>query len=188
VSDEQLLLDSSTKDSPCTTTLQFFVRDQRVHAVVYMRSNDVIWGLPYDVFVFSVLQEMLACDLGCEVGTYTHIAGSLHLYERHFELANRILQSPVSSSIEMPHMRSTSQIAKFLTAEHLMRTGEGLPAQERRVFDEFWGELVAVLAWFASELLPRPKRESPNEPAFSRRPPARFRWDSSAKRFGMSSR
>ena len=50
-------------DLPCTRTIQFLLRSGHVDAVVYMRSNDAIWGLPYDIFLFTMLQEMLAVEL-----------------------------------------------------------------------------------------------------------------------------
>ena len=48
-----------------------------------MRSNDVWMGFPYDVFQFTCMQILMSMELGVEIGTYTHIAGSLHLYERN---------------------------------------------------------------------------------------------------------
>ena len=53
----------------------------------YMRSNDLWMGFPNDVFQFTCMQIYLAMRLGLDLGTYTHIAGSLHLYERDFEKA-----------------------------------------------------------------------------------------------------
>ena len=50
----------------------------------YMRSNDLWMGFPYDVFQFTCLQTLLAMELDVELGTYTHVAGSLHLYERDY--------------------------------------------------------------------------------------------------------
>ena len=47
-----------------------------------MRSNDIWTGFPYDVFSFTAFQTMLAFKLNVGIGEYTHIAGSLHLYER----------------------------------------------------------------------------------------------------------
>jgi len=35
---------------PCTTTMQFHLRDGRLHLSVTLRSNDAYWGLPHDVF------------------------------------------------------------------------------------------------------------------------------------------
>lgn len=74
---------AKTKDLPCTVCLQYFIRDGKLHATTYMRSNDIWLGFPYDVFTFTSLQMMLAMSLGVGVGTYTHIAGSLHLYTRN---------------------------------------------------------------------------------------------------------
>lgn len=74
-----------TKDVPCTVSLQYFVRDNALHSVTYMRSNDIWMGFPYDAFSFACFQIIMAFKLGVDVGTYTHIAGSLHLYKRDYE-------------------------------------------------------------------------------------------------------
>ena len=74
-----------TKDLNCTCTLQFFIREGKLHMTTYMRSNDVWMGLPYDMFAFTCLQMLMAMELDVGIGTYTHIAGSLHLYQRDFE-------------------------------------------------------------------------------------------------------
>lgn len=71
-----------TKDMNCTIALQFFVRDDKMHLTAYMRSNDIWLGFPYDIFNFTAMQILLAMKLDLEIGTYTHIAGSLHLYEK----------------------------------------------------------------------------------------------------------
>lgn len=72
-----------TKDTPCTLTLQFFIRGGKLHMIVNMRSNDIWLGFPYDAFTFTCLQQLMAMELGIPVGVYTHIAGSLHLYEKN---------------------------------------------------------------------------------------------------------
>lgn len=71
------------KDTPCTICLQFLIRDNKLHLTVYMRSNDIWTGFPYDVFIFTNYQILMAMELGVDIGEYTHIAGSLHLYERN---------------------------------------------------------------------------------------------------------
>lgn len=71
-----------TKDLNCTVSLQFFIRDSKLHMTTYMRSNDIWMGFPYDVFNFTCIQIRMAMELGVEIGEYTHIAGSLHLYKR----------------------------------------------------------------------------------------------------------
>ena len=66
---------------PCTCVLQYFVRSDSVDAITYMRSNDAYKGLPHDIFAFTMIQELIARSLGIDVGTYTHMVGSLHLYQ-----------------------------------------------------------------------------------------------------------
>lgn len=72
-----------TKDTPCTVGLQFQIREDKLYLTTYMRSNDIWLGFPFDVFAFTFLQVKMAMELRCGLGTYTHIAGSLHLYERN---------------------------------------------------------------------------------------------------------
>lgn len=78
------LIDNPTKDLNCTVCLQLFIREGKLYMTTYMRSNDLWMGFPYDVFQFTCLQILLAMELDVELGTYTHIAGSLHLYERDY--------------------------------------------------------------------------------------------------------
>lgn len=76
---------TESKDVPCTTTLHFFAEpcgdEIQLSMAVYMRSNDLNWGLPYDVPAFSSILCVLASCLGVHVGRYNHFAGSLHYYE-----------------------------------------------------------------------------------------------------------
>lgn len=74
-----------TKDLNCTVCLQFFIRDGKLCMTTYMRSNDLWMGFPNDVFQFTCMQVYLAMRLNVGLGTYTHIAGSLHLYERDYQ-------------------------------------------------------------------------------------------------------
>lgn len=81
------LLKYPTKDVNCTVCLQFFIREGKLYLTVYMRSNDLWMGFPNDVFQFTAIQIYLAMRLGVQLGSYTHIAGSLHLYERDYKTA-----------------------------------------------------------------------------------------------------
>jgi len=78
-------------DVPCTLSLQYFIREQKLHCVASMRSSDLILGIAYDIPAFTFFQEMLALELGVELGTYTHISNSLHIYENKFKLVETIL-------------------------------------------------------------------------------------------------
>lgn len=78
------------RDYPCTVLHQFRIRDGRLNMSVYMRSNDAWLGLGYDGFQFTRVQIALASVLGVEVGTYAHHAGSLHLYEQHYDAVDKL--------------------------------------------------------------------------------------------------
>ena len=78
------LMNHPSKDVNCTVCLQFFIREDKLYCTTYMRSNDLWMGFPNDVFQFTAIQVWLAMRLGTKLGYYTHIAGSLHLYERDY--------------------------------------------------------------------------------------------------------
>lgn len=75
--------DIASKDVNCTVCLQFFIRDGKLYMTTYMRSNDIWLGFPFDVFQFTAMQVLMSMKLGVGLGTYTHVAGSLHLYKRN---------------------------------------------------------------------------------------------------------
>ena len=80
-------LEQPTKDLNCTVCLQFLIRENKLYCTTYMRSNDLWLGFPYDIFQFTCIQVRMAMELGLEIGSYTHIAGSLHMYKRDFDKA-----------------------------------------------------------------------------------------------------
>lgn len=74
-----------TKDVPCTVMLHFMRRPlEKLNLTVYMRSNDVWLGLPYDVHNFTCIQILVAQYLDLGIGQYVHIDGSLHAYDVDF--------------------------------------------------------------------------------------------------------
>jgi thymidylate synthase len=58
-------------DKPCTCTIQFAVRNAQLFMHTHMRSNDAFFGLPHDIFAFTMLQEIAARELGFGLGRYT---------------------------------------------------------------------------------------------------------------------
>ena len=74
-------LDGPTSDLPCTLTIQFLVRRERLNAIVSMRSWDLCRGLPYDLMMFSGLLESIGRCLGIATGNIIVQAGSTHVYE-----------------------------------------------------------------------------------------------------------
>jgi thymidylate synthase len=80
-----------TKDFPCTMNIQAFIRDDKLHWVVGMRSNDIFLGLRNDAYCFTEMQKKMAAELSVGVGEYIHNAGSMHLYEKNFDKVQNLL-------------------------------------------------------------------------------------------------
>lgn len=76
-------------DTPCTMCIGFDIKNNKLDMTVVMRSNDLIYGFCNDQYCFSMLQEYVANELNIEVGTYTHIAHDMHIYERHFNMKDK---------------------------------------------------------------------------------------------------
>jgi thymidylate synthase len=66
---------------PCLSFCNILVRNGRLNMVVHTRSEDLTWGFPYDTYFFQTYQMILAGLTGFDIGTYTHLVTSLHLYK-----------------------------------------------------------------------------------------------------------
>lgn len=140
------------KEIPCTTTLQFHLRDDGLHLSVTMRSNDAYWGLPHDVFCFTMIQELLAKRIGVELGTYMHYAGSMHVYDRFYKEMKSYLVEGYQRPAPMPAMPSGDNFAivpDILRAEDKIRHGEPLGNSLSEV--PYWRDIVRLIeAYWAS--------------------------------------
>jgi thymidylate synthase len=84
-------LNMASLDIPCNDTIQFLERDGRLDMHVFARSNDVWWGWSgINTFAWSVLLEAMAQWTSTQPGHLVTFAGSWHLYERHWTVAERI--------------------------------------------------------------------------------------------------
>ena len=97
------------KDVPCTLSEIFHIRNNKLNATTTMRSNDLVSGFVHDIpsftlfqwLVYRILKMYVYPDL--ELGTYTHIVYSLHLYEKDFDLTRRrLLAGFTPSSFPLP--------------------------------------------------------------------------------------
>jgi thymidylate synthase len=116
------------KDLPCTLSLCFFVRNDKLHLIATMRSNDAWLGLPYDVFCFTTLQRIIAAELKLKVGKYIHQAGSEHIYARNQEKVDLILREdcplyphPVGWNITEHRFSLKENIERALVIEKELR-------------------------------------------------------------------
>lgn len=88
----------SAKDIPCTLSMQFFIRNDKLIMVATMRSHDIVLGYTYDVFTFSMVANAVRLllkerGINLELGNLFVTAGSMHIYETHYDKVDEWVNS-----------------------------------------------------------------------------------------------
>ena len=136
----------SAVDVSCITSIQFLLRDDRLDCITTMRSCDVIWGLCYDVYFCTMLQELMASRLGTEVGWYQHAAGSLHLYEHMMPMATEIVaEGLIARADPMPPLTMPESVPAFLAAEAALRERRPEATAKLQALPPYWRMLASPL-------------------------------------------
>ncbi|MBL9144110.1 MAG: thymidylate synthase [Verrucomicrobiaceae bacterium] len=144
------LLECRKKEIPCTCTLQFLVRKDRLHMFTSMRSNDAYFGLQHDVFAFTMMQELVARAIGIELGSYHHFVGSLHLYDRDFQAAGKFMDEGWQANLPMPAMPNGDQwenVEKLISVEKRIRLSKKAIWCETKL-PGYWDDLARLLYAF----------------------------------------
>jgi thymidylate synthase len=144
--------DISHKEVPCTCTLQFLLREDRLEVLAHMRSNDAFIGLPGDFFSFTMIQELVARALGVEVGRYKHFVGSLHLYDKHHQKARNFIDEGWQMKASMPLMPPGDQrqsLEHLIVLEKGIRLGQDpeIPAS----LSDYWKDLAYLLKIYRAD-------------------------------------
>lgn len=136
---------------PCTCYLQFILRQKRLALIVNMRSNDILKGLPHDIFCFTMIQEIVANRLNCELGDYIHFVGSLHMYisdeEKIKQYIDEGYQKRMSMST-MPHSSISEDIKLFLDMEQKIRTTTA-EIEDITTKVDYWKDLCLSLLFYS---------------------------------------
>lgn len=148
---------TKTKDNCCTMYMQFFIRNNVLIGKSFMRSNDIWFGLPYDIFFFTLLLNRMRfllnktfANIGeakIEATEYYHEAGSLHLYERNADAAFDILYHSVkteSPSIDWTE-ETEEELPLFLYLEEQKRSRNLSLLNERLFSSPLWRLCVLAL-------------------------------------------
>lgn len=82
--------ENGKNDFICTNAHTYYIRENKLHVVVQMRSNDLIFGYRNDYawskYVLESLQRDLKSSLNVELGNIYWQVQNLHVYSRHFHL------------------------------------------------------------------------------------------------------
>jgi thymidylate synthase len=120
-----------SRDVPCTMSMAFSIRDDRLNLHVFMRSSDVWLGLPYDAFSFAMVANWVALLYNGSLrfpcrpvapGALYITAASSHLYEKDWgcEIASR------GATPAVPTFGSLSELTDALTRLSMSKRGDAL--------------------------------------------------------------
>jgi thymidylate synthase len=70
---------------PCHLLYQFYVSNNRLSCLLYIRSNDLFLGHTYNTTSVAFLTHMIAQQCDLDVGDIVLSMGDLHLYKNHIE-------------------------------------------------------------------------------------------------------
>lgn len=141
-------------DVACTLALQFLLREGRLETIGYMRANDAYRGLVSDYFSFTFLQEVMARELGVEVGAYRHHVGSMHVYQDDWGRTEEVLGEaaetdppPIDPFPAMPQGDNWPYIRQVLDLEQALRRNEATLTSLRPVLaglPDYWMQVLSL--------------------------------------------
>jgi len=157
--------DNASLDIPCTMTYQFLVRDGKLDMITNMRSNDLIKGFPNDTMEFQWIQEIMAGLVGCDLGTYYHIVGSLHIYDSDINIAKEIMKydqnrpnlyktvKPLDARLDVPTYNKAFKVLLRFERKYREKTDEQVNDKYRELilgqasnaYGEFYSRLLRCI-------------------------------------------
>jgi len=126
-------------DIPCTQYIQIFIRDNKLHLGVNMRSNDIIYGLCNDIFNFCLFQQLILNELleiypDLKLGSYFHNAGSLHLYEIHYKMRDKILKNNKKLKLNKKFILKSKITCEYINTKNIYLPKKNMSKKELIIF------------------------------------------------------
>lgn len=143
----------TSNDIPCAYGMLCSPRNGRLVTTMIMRSNNAFLLFPYNVFEFSFLAEMIACSAGLELGSYTHFANSMHIFENQISAAETILSSteptdpfpmPAMPSVPDPFQQANTLARLEAKMRHSLHNPENL-YEDGEALHNYWRALYNIL-------------------------------------------
>lgn len=143
-------------DFVCSMYGNFHVRNNKLYFTIHMRSNDAILGTPTDVPFFCSLQIQMYQHLKSfyptlEMGSYTHIANSYHIYERHYDMVKEMLQYRFRS-VRLPDIKNDLIDSKGTPTEDLITVDDFIHNPTAFTGSIFVQDTADLMFWVLSNL------------------------------------
>ena len=79
-------------DTPGLIAFDFKLREEKLHITAIIRSNDIFFGWPANVYQAFVIQEYVRHQLGVDIGTLTTFSVSSHVFHDQMEFIKEVLK------------------------------------------------------------------------------------------------
>ncbi|MBU3942214.1 MAG: hypothetical protein KKF74_04855 [Nanoarchaeota archaeon] len=79
------------RDVPGLISIYFKIRKKKLNATMVVRSNDIFFGWPANLYQIFVLQDYIAKKLGCQIGSLTTFSNSAHIFKDQFEDIQQVI-------------------------------------------------------------------------------------------------
>ncbi len=70
---------------PCHMFFQFYVANKSLSCSLYVRSNDLFLGAPFNIGQYALLTHMIAQQCDLDVGDLIYTIGDAHIYVNHLD-------------------------------------------------------------------------------------------------------
>lgn len=80
-------------DAPGLISLDFKLRDNKLNVTGIIRSNDMFFGWPANIYQIRTIQEYVAKRVGCKIGEIATLSVSAHIFTDQLEHIQKALES-----------------------------------------------------------------------------------------------
>jgi thymidylate synthase len=77
---------------PCHIMNMYSVDNGKLHSNFVMRSNDVPFGLPFNIASYALINHIFAKHLGMQPGELVYFGWDVHIYQNQMEMVKEILE------------------------------------------------------------------------------------------------
>lgn len=116
---------------PCAYSVTFNVTEGRLNAILNQRSNDMAVANNWNVAQYAVLVHMLAQVSGLQVGELVHVIADAHVYDRHVEQVERMLQGTPHPAPKFVINKDVTDFYKFTVDDFALVDYEYEPFNEK---------------------------------------------------------
>ena len=115
---------------PCHVMINFNVQNGVLNCQVYIRSNDLFLGAPFNIASYALLTHMMSKMTNLQPGSLVISIGDAHIYHNHFDAVDTQLnREPLELPyLEMPEFRTLDQLLNTHVNQYILEDYNPYPS------------------------------------------------------------